>query len=155
MPPEPWTVASRFTSLRVAASRITRADPGVTSTCLPSGVNLRRLAPGTLAARVATTFLAAISITETVPSQALATQASLPSGETSKPSEPRPTGMTVSCQSPPGGVGGGPGGGPPAPGPAPGGGPPPGGIPGGGPPAWPSVLSRIVTVAELTLVVTM
>ena len=85
-----------------------------------SGVNLRRLAPRAFAWRVAVTFFAAISMTETVPSHAFATQACLPSDETSNPSAPRPTGITVSFQSPPGGPGGGP------PGPR---------IPGGGTPA--------------------
>src|ERR1035438_7853019 len=125
MPPEPCTVASRFTSFRVAASRTTSADPAVISTCIPSGVNFSRFAPATFTSSVATTFFVAMSITDTVPSWALATHASLPSGDTSKPSDPRPTGITISFQSPPGAPGGGPGG-PPAPGLPPCGGPPPG-----------------------------
>src|SRR5580704_2932497 len=151
MPPDPWTLGRRFTAFCVAESSITKAEPGVTNTSLPSGVNLRRLAPRALAARVAVTFFTAISITEIVPSPALATQTCLPSGETSNPSEPRPTGITVSFQSPPGGPGIGPGG-------IPGGGPDGESAPGGGPggmPAGPSVFSRIVTVAAFTLVVTM
>src|SRR5579863_9195442 len=132
---------------------MTRSPPAETRAFVPSGVNLSRLAPWALAWRVAVTFLAAISMTERVPSQALATHACAPLGVTSKPSEPRPTGMTVSFQSPPGGPGGGPpgarvpGGGTPAPDhegapvpcdPAPA---------GGGLPACPALCSRIVTVA--------
>src|ERR1022692_3194825 len=123
-------------------------------TSLPSGVNFNRLAPRTLAASVATTFLAATSTTDTVPSRALATQISLPPGATSKPSDPRPTATMVWVHW---GVGGGgavagpPGGGPPGGG-APGGGPPGGGPPG---PATAALFSKILSVAELTLVVTM
>src|ERR1022692_4496883 len=95
-------------------------------TSLPSGVNFNRLAPRTLAASVATTFLAATSTTDTVPSRALATQISLPPGATSKPSDPRPTATMVWVHW--GVGGGGAGAGPP------GGGPPGGGAPGGGPP---------------------
>src|SRR5262249_41515628 len=94
-------------------------------------------------------FFAPISITEIVPSQAFATHACVPSGVTSNPSDPPPTGITVSFQSPPGGPGG-----PPVPR-APGGGSPaPCQFGGGPPPAGRSVCSRLVPVAEFTLVVT-
>jgi hypothetical protein len=53
----------------------------------------------TLAASVSVTFFDATSMIEIVPSCALAAQISLPPGETSKPSAPRPTGTTVSFQS--------------------------------------------------------
>src|SRR5579859_3232880 len=159
-PPEPWPMVSRLTSFFDGTSKITSSGPAEISANLPSGVNFRRFAPRALAASVAVTFFASISITEIVPSPAFATHACFRSGETSKPSEPRPTGTTVSFQSPPGGPGGGPPGRPGVPGEgAPGlcdGGGPGGSAPGGpgGMPAGPSVLSRIVTVAELTLVVT-
>src|SRR5690242_15611247 len=77
------------------------------NTRLPSGVNFSRLAPLTFAGRVAVTFLVVRSTIETVPSPAFATQSSFWSGETSKPSQPFPTGTTVSFQSPPGGPIGG------------------------------------------------
>src|SRR5579863_7879710 len=83
---------------------------------------------------------------------ALATQISLPSGETSNPSEPWPTGTVVICHDfwlPPWG-------GPPGPGPRPA--PPPRfplGAPGGGPKPPVSVAcSMMLIVAELTFVVT-
>ena len=66
--------------------RLRALGPADTSTSLPSAENLSRLAPGTLAARVAVTRLRAMSMMEMVPSPAFATHASLPSGETSKPS---------------------------------------------------------------------
>ena len=90
---------------------------------------------------------------DTVPSAAFATQISLPSGETSNPSEPLPTRTTVSFQSPPGAPIG-----PPGPRGPPGGGP--FGMPGGGTPGPPrpgpppATFSMMLTVPELTLVVT-
>src|ERR1700726_982571 len=138
MPAAPWPIGTRFTSLRAAASSTTKSDPPnvETNTNFPSGVNFRRFAPRTLAFRVCTTFLAARSTTEIVPSWALATQISLPSGETSKPSEPLPTGMTVSVQLVRGaGLGGAPG-------------------DGGGPGELLDFSMRVM-VAELTLVVMM
>jgi hypothetical protein len=50
---------------------------------------------------VSVTCFAAVSMIDTVPSCAFATQSSLPSGERSNPSAPRPTGTTVTRQSPP------------------------------------------------------
>src|SRR5207244_12580628 len=84
------------------------------NTSVPSGVNFSRLAPRTSAPSVCTTALLVRSMIEIVPSCALATQASRPSGDTSIPSAPRPTGTTVSVQStqdaPPGAAAGGAGG---------------------------------------------
>src|ERR1700733_6440971 len=100
-----------------------------------------------LASRVCTTFLAAMSMMEMVPSCALATQISFLSGETSKPSEPFPTEITVSVQfilGPPGGLRGlGADCADPA------------ALGGGGGPVGAVDFSMTVTVAELTLVVMM
>ena len=70
MPAAPRPTFTRFTTARVAASKIeTFGPPRVeTNTSLPSGVNFRRLAPVTSAARVCTTFLPARSRMEMVPS---------------------------------------------------------------------------------------
>src|ERR1700692_1586044 len=100
MPAAPWPIGTRFTSLRVVPSSMTKSGPPnvETNTNFPSGVNLTRFAPRTFAFRVWTTFLAEMSMTEIAPSCALPTQISFPTGETSKPSEPLPTGITVSVQ---------------------------------------------------------
>jgi hypothetical protein len=100
--------------LRVLASITVRFGPArvETSASFPSAVNLSRLAPPTSAARVWVTCLRKTLINNGYrPSCALATQISLPSGETSNPSEPLPTGTTVSFQSSPLLVPRGPGGG--------------------------------------------
>src|SRR6185503_15467521 len=111
-------------------------------TCLPSGVNASRLAPNTLASILSTRVFDARSITAMVPSSAAAVQSCLPSGDTSKPSEPRETLITVCTQSCRG-CGLDPGGGPAC------------SAPGGGPklPGRISVSCKILTVPELTLVV--
>src|SRR6202050_1050702 len=67
---------------------------------LPSGVNFSRFAPLTLADRVSMTFLLTTLMIDTAPPSALRTQISLQSGDTSNPSDPRPTGTTVPFQSP-------------------------------------------------------
>ena len=107
IPAQPWPMGMRWVTWRVAASRMVRLGPlrVETRTWWPSGVNLRRLAPGTSAGRVWMTFFWARSITEMVPSPALPIQSSLRPGEMSKPSPLLPTGMTVWRQS----VGVGPG----------------------------------------------
>src|ERR1700688_1413562 len=141
MPAAPWPIGTRFTSLRVVPFNTTKSGPPnvETNTNFPSGVNFKRFAPRTFAFRVSTTFLAERSTTEIVPSCALPTQISFPSGETSKPSEPLPTGIADSVQLVRGaGRGDAPG----------------GGVPGGGPPAVLDFSMRVM-VAELTLEVTM
>ena len=102
MPAAPRPTFTRFTTAWVAASKMETSGPlnVETKTSLPSGVNFRRLAPVTFALNVCNTFLPARSRMEIVPSCAFAAQSSLPSGETSKPSAPRPTEITVSSQSP-------------------------------------------------------
>ena len=138
MPAAPCPIGTRFTSLRVDPSSTTKSGPPnvETNTNFPSGVNFKRFAPRTFTFSVCTTFLAARSMTEMVPSCALAAQISFPSGETSKPSEPLPTGITVSVQLVRGaGLGAAPA--------------------GGGGPAELSAFSMTVTVAEFTLEVTM
>ena len=50
---------------------------------------------------VSVTCFAAVSMIDTVPSCAFATQSSLPSGERSNPSAPRPTGTAITRHSPP------------------------------------------------------
>src|SRR5579871_675168 len=101
----------RLISLRDAASNTAavslRSD--ATKTRLPSGVNFSRFAVATFAFTVSITFFAAKSTIEIVPSPALAAQISLPSGDTSNPSAPRPTAITVSLQSGWGDGGGSPG----------------------------------------------
>src|ERR1700686_1321900 len=150
IPAAPWPSGTRFISFLAATSKITKSVPPrlETKANFPSGVNFRRFAPRILASRVCTTFLAARSMMEMEPSCALATQISFLSGETSKPSDPFPTGITVSVQfilGPRGGPAG-----PPDLGPDPGA---PGG--GGGGPEEAFDFSMRVMVAELTLVVTM
>ena len=109
-----------------------------TRTREPSGVNFSRFAPGTFAAMVSVTVLETKLIIEMVPSCALATQISWPLGETSKPSEPLPIFTTVCSQSPPGGVGRG------------------GGLlaPAGAPGMRGGILSMMLTLPEVTFVVT-
>src|SRR5437762_14391383 len=70
----------------------------VMNTSLPSGVNLRRLEAKIFASNVAVTFLLARSIMDSEPSCEFAVYNSRPSGETSKPSSPLPTPITVSFQ---------------------------------------------------------
>src|SRR5216683_1534987 len=144
IPAAPCPIGTRFITARVAErSTVTSGPRSVeTNASDPSGVNLSRFAPRTSTASVCTTCFVATSMTEIVPSWAFATHASLPSGDTSKPSGPLPTGTTVSSQSsrgtglaPPGGPGGGP--------------------PGPGPRRWPLLGSMMVTVPELTFVVMM
>lgn len=69
--------------------------PLETSTTLPSGVNVSRLAPRALTCRVCSTFFSGRLNTESVPSCAFATQISLPSGATSEPSEPLSMAVTI------------------------------------------------------------
>src|ERR1019366_5212494 len=141
-------------SLRVAASTTSRSLPlkSDTKTYLPSRVIFRRLALP-VDGIVWSTFLVATSMMEMVLSCALATQSSSPSGDRSKPSDPRPTGMLVIFQSGPPRP---PGGGPPLPRPsgapgAPGPTRPPGPRPGPGPGPGATPCSIMLTVAELTL----
>src|ERR1019366_1543505 len=131
-------------SLRGAASTTSRALPlkSDTKTYLPASVIFRRLALP-VDGIVCITFLLETSMMEMVLSCALATQSSLPSGDRSKPSDPRPTGILAMFQSgaPPRPPGGGPPGPPRPPGPP---GPPP------GPGPCPAPCSMMLTVAELT-----
>src|SRR5258707_9440685 len=120
---EPPPKLKDLTSLCVATSRITTLaledppNPPETNACLPSRVNFRRL-PRTEMGKVCSAFFIATSMMVTVPSCALAAQICLPSGERSKPSEPRPAGTLVIRHvfrgAPGGGLGGGaePAGGP-------------------------------------------
>src|SRR6516162_11944365 len=128
MPAEPPPRAKPLISLRVRTSKTARlsglgpepAPRPETRTRSPSGVNLRRLAWSTGMGNVCVARFESTSITVTVLSLALAAQISRPSGETSKPSQPRPLGTLairqVLCGAPAGGVaaapGGAPGGGP-------------------------------------------
>src|SRR5258707_15236032 len=113
---EPPPKLKDLTSLCVATSRITTLaledppNPPETNACLPSRVNFRRL-PRTEIGKVCSAFFVATSMMVTVPSCALAAQICLPSGERSKPSEPRPAGTLVIRHVFRGGPGGGPGGG--------------------------------------------
>jgi len=61
MPAAPVPMGRRLMTLRVAASRMTRLGlpRRETRTCLPSGVNFRRLALRVSESRVSITFLAA------------------------------------------------------------------------------------------------
>src|SRR5260370_675543 len=161
MPAAPPPRLSCLTSLRVAASITTRLLPAVPpppppaiKTRLPSGVNFSRLAPLNEIGRVCVTRLAAVSMMVTVASCAFAAQISLPSGDTSKPSAPRPAATLVTRHVFRGPPGGGliPGGGPPA------GGVEPGGplLPGGGPkpPLGGETCSMMLIVPELPFDVT-
>src|ERR1700688_327133 len=145
MPAEPPPRSKVFTSLCVVKSRITRfaldGPEGLpeTNTCLPSGIYFTRL-PLTAMGKVCVDFFEATSMIVTVPSCALAAQICLPSGERSKPSEPRPAGTLVMrhvFRGPPGG--------------GPRGGEEPAGAPGGGPKLGASTCSMMLMVAELTL----
>src|SRR4029077_19947273 len=124
MPAEPPPKSKLLTSFFVTASRITRfapdepEGPPETSTRFPSGVNFKRL-PLTGIGRVCVAFLVATSMMVTLASWAFAAQISLPSGERSNPSEPRPAPTLVTRHV----FRGEPGGGPPEGGIAPGGGP--------------------------------
>ena len=94
----------RLTSLRVAASKIDRIGTGGDQGELAVGREFETVCARHVCrkGRRDTSWLRT-SMMEMVPSPALAIQASLPSGETSKPSSFVPTGTTVSSQSPPGG----------------------------------------------------
>src|SRR3984885_3267904 len=100
MPPGPLPTSSIFVMVLAAVSTITSSPAAGSeiSANFPSGVNFRRLECLVRTLKVCVTLLVAVSITETVPSAALATQTSLSSGERSMPSTALPTGMFVSFQ---------------------------------------------------------
>ena len=138
-------MVKRFTSFCEATSKITNSGPAEISASLPSGVNFRRLARGALAASVAVTFFCLNvdhgdgSVPRIRHPGLLVIRGNI---EAFRPAPHGDHGFVPVAARRPGGP-------PPAPG-------IPGGAPGGGPggmPAGPSVCSRIVTVAELTLVV--
>src|ERR1700744_1798757 len=87
----------RFMVWWVAAFRMKRSPVWrlVTKTWLPSGVNFRRFWPAAFASIVVDSCFVVRLITAMVPSSLAAVQSWVPSGDTSKPSEPRLTAMTV------------------------------------------------------------
>src|SRR6266404_2230639 len=147
MPAEPPPKLKDLSSLCVATSKITKLaleeppNPPETNACLPSRVNFRRL-PRTEIGKVCSAFFVVTSMMVTVPSCALAAQICLPSGERSKPSEPRPDGTLVIRHVFRGGPGGGLAGGAE-----------PAGAPGGGPKLGmgASTCSTMLMVPEFTL----
>src|SRR5256885_3957982 len=82
----------------------------ISNASFPSGVNFKRFAPRTFALIVRATLFSAIFTTAIVPACAFAAHSSLPSGETSNPSDPAPTVTKNWLHS----AGNGPGAGPPA-----------------------------------------